>query len=86
MALGPLLRGTSELAHAAGVNTGWSEARLGADLLAAPFRATQIPVLRDMTIEASATHSIGQAGLIPTWAGKSSAYDYSALARFNFQY
>jgi hypothetical protein len=86
VALGPLLNGQSELWHAAGYNTGWSEARLGAMALAAPFRATQIPVLRDMTVEASATHTLGQAALIPVWAGKSSAYDYAASARFNFRY
>jgi hypothetical protein len=85
-AIGPRLEGTTVLAHAAGVNTGWFETRLGGEILAEPFRLTSVPVLRDLTVDLTATHSIGQAALVPNWAGSSSQYVYSASARFNFRF
>jgi hypothetical protein len=86
VAAGPILLGTNVLSHAARFNTGWSEAWLGGEAVVAPFRTTKLPVLRDMTIDMSATHSIGQAALVPGWAGSASAFDYTAVARFNFYY
>jgi hypothetical protein len=86
VAIGPRLDTTTELWHAPGYNTGWSEVLLGGEALIAPFRRTAAPVLRDMTLDVSAAHSLGQAGLVPDWAGSSSRYVYSASARFNFRY
>jgi hypothetical protein len=86
IAVGPRLEGTTVLWHAAGDNTGWSEARLGGEALLEPFRRTAFPVLRDMTLDLTALHSIGQAGLVPDWAGSASNYIYAATARFNFRF
>jgi hypothetical protein len=86
VAAGPLLVSTSTLGHAPGVNVGWSEWRLGGQALVAPFRRTSWAVLRDMTLEASATRSLGQGGLVPDWAGAASVLDYAVAARFNFRY
>jgi hypothetical protein len=86
VAAGPRLATTTELWHAAGVNTGWSDARLGGEVLLEPFRMTKIAYLKDVTIDAYAVHTIGQASLIPTWLGKASAYDYGGAARFNFRF
>jgi hypothetical protein len=86
VAIGPRIDTTSVLWHAADLQTGWSEVLLGGEALIAPFRRTAAPVLRDMTLDLSAAHSLGQAGLVPDWAGSSSRYVYSASARFNFRY
>ena len=86
VAIGPRLEGTSVLWHGAGVSTGWSEVRLGGEAIAAPFRLTSLPVLRDMTLDVAATHSLGQADLVPDDAGRASAYVVAASARFNFRF
>jgi hypothetical protein len=85
-AIGPRLEETTVLWHAPGVNTGWSETRLGGELLLEPFRRTTFPLLRDMTLDLAATHSLGQAALVPDWAGNASQYVYEASARFNFTF
>jgi len=85
-AIGPRLEGTTVLQHAAGVNTGWFETRLGGEALLQPFRLTSYPVLRDLTLDLAATHSLGQAALVPNWAGNASDYVYSATARVNFRF
>src|SRR5579863_442299 len=86
VAVGPRLDGTSVLWHAAGFNTGWSEVQLGGEALLEPFRRTQFPVLRDMTLDLVATHSVGQGALAPDWAGSASRYVYAVTARFNFRF
>ncbi len=86
IAVGPRLDGASVLWHAAGFNTGWSEVQLGGEALLEPFRNTSFPVLRDMTLNLIATHSIGQGALVPDWAGSASDYLYEATARFNFRF
>jgi hypothetical protein len=86
VAIGPRLEGTSVLWHGPGVSTGWSEARLGGEALVEPFRLTPLPVLRDMTLDVAATHSLGQAELVPDLAGRASAYIVAASARFNFRF
>ena len=86
VAIGPRLEDTTVLGHAAGVNTGWNETRLGGEALLSPFRLTSYPVLRDMTLDVAATHSLGQAALVPNWAGSASDYVFSAEARFNFRF
>ncbi len=86
IAAGPLLIETNVLSHAARFNTGWSETDVGGEAVAAPFRKTTIPVLKDMTINMTATHSIGQAALIPVAGGSASAFNYRILAQFNFRY
>lgn len=85
-AIGPRLEGTTVLWHAPGVNTGWFETRLGGEALLQPFRLTSYPVLRDLTLDLAATHSLGQAALVPNWAGNASDYVYSATAQFNFRF
>ena len=85
-AVGPLLQGTTVLWHAPGVNTGWMETRLGGEALLEPFRRTSLPVLRDLTIDLAATHSLGQGALVPNWAGNASVVEYVASARFNFSF
>src|SRR6185437_16241378 len=85
-AIGPRLESTMVLGHSPGVNTGWSETRLGGEALLQPFRRTSFPVLRDMTLDLAATHSLGQAALVPDWAGNASQYVYVATARFNFRF
>jgi hypothetical protein len=85
-AIGPRLDGTTVLWHAPGVNTGWLETRLGGEALLEPFRRTSFPILRDLTLDLKATHSLGQAALVPNWAGNASAYDYAATARVNFRF
>jgi hypothetical protein len=86
VAIGPRIDTTSVLWRAADFQTGWSEVLLGGEALIAPFRRTAYPVLRDMTLDVSAAHSLGQAGLVPEGEGSSSRYVYSASARFNFRY
>lgn len=85
-AIGPRLEGTTVLWHSPGTNTGWYETRLGGEALLEPFRLTSYPVLRDLTLDLTATHSLGQAALVPNWAGNASQYVYSATARFNFRF
>jgi hypothetical protein len=85
-AIGPRLVGTTVLWHSPGVNTGWLETRLGGEALLQPFRRTTYPVLRDLTLDLSATHSLGQAALVPDWAGNASQYEYAATARVNFRF
>jgi hypothetical protein len=86
VAIGPVLGGATVLWHAPGTNTGWFSTQLGGEALLEPFRHTTIPVLRDLTLDLSATHSIGQADLVPNWAGSASSYIYAAEARFNFAF
>ena len=45
---------------------------VGGEALVAPFHNTQLPVLKNMTIDLSAMHSIGQASLFPVSAGSAS--------------
>jgi hypothetical protein len=85
-AVGPVLGGATVLWHAPGSNTGWFSTQLGGEALLQPFRRTSIPVLRDLTLDLAATHSLGQAALVPDWAGSASSYIYSAEARFNFSF
>ena len=85
-AIGPRLDGTTVLWHSPGANTGWLETNLGGEALLQPFRRTSFPVLRDLTLDLTATHSLGQAALVPDWAGNTSLYNYSASARVNFRF
>ena len=84
--VGPRLGTTTELWHAAGVNTGWSDTRLGGEILLEPFRTTQVAFLRDVTLDGYYVHSIGQANLVPNWNGSTSAYTFGGSARFNFRF
>ena len=84
--VGPRLNTVNELWHAAGVNTGWSETSLGGEALIEPFRMTQVAVLKDITLDGYYVHSIGQAGLVPNWNGKTSSYEFGGAARFNFRF
>jgi hypothetical protein len=86
LAVGPRLEGTNVLWRSPGSNTGWTEFRLGGEALLAPFRRSNLAVLRDMTLDVAATHSIGQAALVPNSVGSASVYVYSASARFNFRF
>ena len=85
VAAGPVLTNTDVLSHAR-FRTGWTDVEVGGEALVAPFHNTQLPVLKDMTIDLSAMHSIGQASLFPVSAGSTSAVSFAAVARFNFRY
>jgi hypothetical protein len=84
--VGPRLATITELWHAPGVNTGWSDTRLGGEVLLEPFRTTQIAYLKDVTLDGYYVHSIGQANLVPNWNGSASAYEFGGSARFNFRF
>jgi hypothetical protein len=86
VAIGPRIEGATVLWHSPRYNTGWSAFGLGGEALVEPFRHTSIPVLRDLTLDLSAVHSLGQADLVPDWAGSASGYIYAAEARFNFAF
>ena len=84
--VGPRLQTTTELWHSPVVKTGWNEARIGDEVLIAPFRQTGIAGLRDVTLDGYAMHSIGQASLVPIASGAASQYEYGASAQLNIRY
>ena len=86
VALGPRLQTTLELWHSPVVKSGWREARLGGEILLAPFRLIGPAALQNITLDLYALHSLGQASLASNANGPARAYEYGASASFHFGY
>ena len=58
----------------------------GGQVVLSPFKTTSVPVLKDLVLQGTAVHSIGQAGFVTPSAGTASDMTYSGTATFSFKY
>jgi len=86
LALGPAANVAGFLARQGGFPPTAQSVYAGAAALLEPFRQTRIPILQDVTFEADALHSLGQADYVASALGNASEVQYSGSVRVNFRF
>ncbi len=88
IAAGPVLHSAQWLSTSlsGGVGSQSDYYALGGTAIAQPFRSSQSPLLNGIILQATATESLGQAGMVPSSVAKTSEVDVSGTVSFHFRY
>jgi len=88
IAAGPVLHTAQWLSTSlsGGVGSQSDYYALGGTAIAQPFRSSQSPLLNGIILRATATESLGQAGMVPSSVAKTSEVDVSGTVSFHFRY
>ena len=88
IAAGPVLTSSQWVSTSlpGGVSSQSDYYALGGTVVAQPFRSSQSPLLNGIILQATATESLGQAGMVPSSVAKTSEVDVSGTMSFHFRY